>query len=167
MKLKIKTLIRKYTPYILLLLGIWVIVAFFIAGGVNTSEQVMNPNNAEERYLFTLFQVMFGKSLTVDGTKLTYFKPNFFGFIIIPFMVFGLILPTINKVNFKTRHMVSALLLLVSALALFILPKVAVLGSGWVDPSKVVVTMGPVLIVTGSITAVFAVINFALSIFKE
>lgn len=159
---KNKQTVFKYINYILFLIGIWIIVTFFIAGGVYTSEVVINPDNGST-YHFTVFQVMFGKS--VNG--LNYFKPNLFGFIIILFLVAGLIIPTIHKVNRKIRHSLAGFLLLVAGLALFALPSVVNLGNGWQDPTTVVITLGPALLISAIITVLFSIINFVLALIRE
>ncbi|MGI6787563.1 MAG: hypothetical protein ACOX5X_03360 [Acholeplasmataceae bacterium] len=154
--------IKKYTPYVLLLLGIWIVVTFFIAGGIKTSEKVMNPSLPAEQYHFTIFQLMFGKGFRVLGENKIYFRPNFFGFTIIIPLISGLIIATINKINYKTRHLLAGMLLLISGLSLFLLPANAQLGYGWNDRLSVVVTGGAALIVAGTLILVFSLINFLL-----
>lgn len=160
-------LFRKYTPHILLLLGIWIIVVFFIAGGVRTSEKIMDPNHPENVYHFTIFQVMFGKKFFIDSVAYVYFKPNFFGFVILPTLIAGLIIPTFNRINYKNRHFISGLLLLTAGLALFSLPSTVSLGNAWSNPDEIVVSMGAALIVAATITVVFAIINFVVVLVKE
>ena len=89
---KVLSGIKKYTPYVMLLLGIWIIVTFFIAGGIKTNPKAINPNTGEV-YYFTVFQVMFGKGFKVGNATLTYFKMNLFGFM---GLIFGPIMVSIT-----------------------------------------------------------------------
>lgn len=159
--------IKKYTPYAIMLLGIWVIVTFFIAGGINVSEPVINPIGHGEKYSFTVFQLMFGKKLYFGSIPRVYFKPNFFGFLTIITLIGALFVATINKINYKIRHLIAGLLLLIAGITLFLLPSKPALGDGWINPSQVVVTGGPVIIVSGATTLVFSAINFGLVFLKD
>lgn len=159
--------IKKYTPYVLLLLGMWIIVTFFIAGGINTNPKVKNPNEPTKIYYFTVFHVMFGKSFKVGSATLTYFKPNFLGFMILIPMIVGLIIATINQVQYKVRHLISGLLLLISGISIFALPHKANLGGAWLDTSQVTITGSAVTIVAGTLILVFSAINFVLLFLKD
>jgi|BioPla2DNA2_1021312.scaffolds.fasta_scaffold01209_7 hypothetical protein len=163
---KVLSGIKKYTPYVMLLLGIWIIVTFFIAGGIKTNPKAINPNTGEV-YYFTVFQVMFGKGFKVGNATLTYFKMNLFGFItLIPFLV-GLIIATFNKIQYRIRHLIAGFLLLISGLSLFMLPSSANLGDAWLNPDSVVVKGGAVIIVAGTLILVFSAINFVLLFLKD
>ncbi|MGI6781260.1 MAG: hypothetical protein ACOX56_00235 [Acholeplasmataceae bacterium] len=154
--------IKKYTPYAIMLLGIWVIVTFFIANGIKVSEPVVNPVAPDKQYEFTIFQLMFGKKLSYGGVERVYFKPNFFGFLTVISLIVGLFIATINKVNYKVRHLTASLLLLIAGIGLFVLPSRPALGNGWLNASEVIVKGGAAVIVTGTITLVFSAINFGM-----
>lgn len=166
---KTKELIIKYTPYVLFLMGIFIYVTFFIAGGIRTNYKIYHPNGSGGYYHFTIFQVLFGKSLGLGGFKSTYFHFNLLGIFIIPSLGIGIILSTINSIKYKTRNLVSALSLALTSLLLFLVPKTANVGPDWFqDPEGVlIIKMGAPLIVAAVVTGLMAITYLVLAFLKE
>ncbi len=159
--------VRRKIPYIFLLLGIWIIVIMFIAGGVYSSESVINPNDPSKMYYFTVFQAMFGKSLVYSGTTKVFFKFNPVAIMILPLLIVGLLLPTFNRIHYRIRYLIAGALLLISGVLLFTIPATVQLGSGWVNPDQVTIRMGAPLIIAAIFTILFAIINIVIAIARE
>ncbi len=159
--------LRRKAPYIMLLLGIWIIVIMFIAGGIYTNEEVFYPKDPSKVYNFTVFQALFGKSLVYDGVSKTFFKFNPIGILILPLIVVGLILPTFNRIYYRIRHLLSGSFLLVAGALIYMLPATARIGQGFEDPLNVTVTSGAPLIIAGIFTFLFGLINIIIAIVRE
>lgn len=165
---KIIKFLKKYGSYITFLVGVFIYIVLFIAGGFKVTPSDASPLlntidgvDKEGIYHFTAFQGMFGKTLIIGGNKVRYFSPNWLGILGFFTLGIGVLIPTINKIKYRYRHMLGVLFLLFTGFTLFTLHKTARPGVGFGDGTKL--GLGAPLIAAGVLAMVLALYELILS----